>query len=71
MKYPWTTIKEYTDILFDFYDGIARISINRPKVYNAFRQLTNHEMLDAMQYCRDHQEVKVIVITGVGDKAYC
>ena len=71
MKYPWTTIKEYTDILFDFYDGIARISINRPKVYNAFRPLTNHEMLDAMQYCRDHKEVKVIVITGVGDKAFC
>ena len=44
----WQTIKEYTDILFDFYDGIARISINRPEVYNAFRPQTNREILDAL-----------------------
>jgi naphthoate synthase len=40
-KHNWTTIKEYTDIKFDFLDGIARIMINRPKVYNAFRPETN------------------------------
>ena len=48
MKRNWTTIKEYSDILFDFYNGIARITINRPEVYNAFRPQTNAQMLDAM-----------------------
>ncbi|MFG6387279.1 MAG: 1,4-dihydroxy-2-naphthoyl-CoA synthase [Muribaculaceae bacterium] len=67
----WQTIKEYTDILFDFYDGIARISINRPEVYNAFRPQTNREILDALDYCRDCPEVRVVVLTGVGDKAFC
>lgn len=67
----WTPIKEYTDILFDFYGGIARITINRPEVYNAFRPLTNHEMLDALDYARTHDEVRVVVLTGAGDKAFC
>ena len=44
MERNWQTIKEYTDILFEFYNGIAKISINRPKVYNAFRPLTNEEI---------------------------
>ena len=70
-NYPWRTIKEYSDILFQIYDGIAKITINRPEVYNAFRPQTNFEMLDAMQYCRDNKEVKVIVLTGAGDKAFC
>lgn len=43
----WKTIKEYTDILFEQYGGIAKITINRPQVYNAFRPKTNEEMLDA------------------------
>ncbi len=67
----WETIKEYTDILFDFHKGIARITINRPEVYNAFRPQTNHEILDALDYCRDHAEVRVVVLTGAGDKAFC
>ncbi len=39
--YNWQTIKEYTDILFQQFEGIAKITINRPEVYNAFRPLTN------------------------------
>ncbi|MGM9859504.1 MAG: 1,4-dihydroxy-2-naphthoyl-CoA synthase [Muribaculaceae bacterium] len=67
----WTKIKEYEDILFEFYQGIAKISINRPKVYNAFRPKTNFEMLDAFNYCKNSSDVKVVVLTGVGDKAFC
>lgn len=70
-KRVWTPIKEYTDILFDFYKGIARITINRPEVYNAFRPLTNDEILDALDYCRVRPEVRVVVLTGAGDKAFC
>ena len=67
----WTTIKEYQDILFDFHEGIAKITINRPEVYNAFRPETNRDMLDAMEICRERQDVRVVVLTGVGDKAFC
>ena len=52
-KFDWKPIKEYEDILFDYYDGIAKITINRPQVYNAFRPQTNNEMLDAMAICRE------------------
>lgn len=67
----WTTIKEYTDILFDYAEGIAKITINRPEVYNAFRPLTNQEMLDAMRICRDREDISVVILTGAGDKAFC
>lgn len=70
-KRQWTPIKEYTDILFEQCGGIAKITINRPKVYNAFRPLTNAEMLDAMNICRDRQDIGVVILTGVGDKAFC
>ena len=53
MQREWKKIKEYEDILFEQYKGIAKITINRPKVYNAFRPRTNFEMLDAMNYCRN------------------
>ncbi|MGN0211763.1 MAG: 1,4-dihydroxy-2-naphthoyl-CoA synthase [Muribaculaceae bacterium] len=70
-KRVWTPIKEYTDILFEQYKGIAKITINRPRVYNAFRPLTNTEMLDAMGICRDRQDIGVVILTGAGDKAFC
>ena len=70
-KRQWTPIKEYTDILFEQCGGIAKITINRPKVYNAFRPLTNAEMLDAMNLCRDRQDIGVVILTGAGDKAFC
>ena len=69
--YNWKTVKEYTDILFEEMDGIAKITINRPKVYNAFRPLTNQEMLDAFMICRERTDIGVIILTGAGDKAFC
>lgn len=67
----WTTIREYEDILFDFYNGIARITINRPRYRNAFTPTTTGEMSDALRHCREMEEVSVVVITGAGDKAFC
>ncbi|RJE74684.1 1,4-dihydroxy-2-naphthoyl-CoA synthase [Reichenbachiella sp. MSK19-1] len=69
--FNWETIKEYTDIKFDFFEGIAKITINRPEVYNAFRPETNFEMLDAMDIARERADVRVVVFTGAGDKAFC
>ncbi|MGF1565640.1 MAG: 1,4-dihydroxy-2-naphthoyl-CoA synthase [Flavobacteriales bacterium] len=67
----WTSIKEYNDIKFEFFEGIAKITINRPQVYNAFRPETNLEMIDAMDIARERQDVGVVVLTGEGDKAFC
>lgn len=71
MDFKWTQIKQYNDILFDYMEGIAKITINRPKVYNAFRPETNMEMLDAFSICRERQDIRVIILTGAGDKAFC
>lgn len=67
----WTTIKEYEDIRFELFNGIAKITINRPDVYNAFRPQTNTEMIDAMDIAREMNEVGVVVLTGEGEKAFC
>ncbi len=71
LKYDWKQVKEYQEILFHKYNGIARISINRPKVHNAFTPLTVTEMIDAMNVCREDTEVGVIILTGEGGKAFC
>lgn len=69
--FEWKSIKQYEDILFEEMDGIAKITINRPEVYNAFRPKTNMEMLDAFRISRERQDIRVIVLTGAGDKAFC
>lgn len=58
------TIKPYREILFDEWHGIARITINRPEVRNAFTPLTTWEMSDAMTYCREARRIRVVVFTG-------
>lgn len=70
-KYAWKPAKEYKEILFHKFEGIARISINRPHVHNAFTPLTVKEMIDAMSICREDSDVRVIILTGEGDKAFC
>lgn len=67
----WTTIKQYKEILFTRYNNIARISINRPQVHNAFTPLTVQEMIDAMNVCREDAEIGVVILTGEGGKAFC
>ena len=70
-KREWKTIKEYQDILFDFYNGIAKITINRPRYRNAFTPTTTSEISDALLICRECQDINVVVLTGAGDKAFC
>ncbi len=67
----WQTLKEYQEILFQFYEGIAKISINRPHKRNAFTPLTVTEMIDAMHLCRENPDIQVIILTGVGPDAFC
>jgi len=70
-KFPWKQGKEYKEILFHVYEGIARISINRPQVHNAFTPLTVSEMIDAMNICREDGDIRVIILTGEGGNAFC
>ena len=67
----WKTIEVYEDILFDSYNGIARITINRPRYRNAFTPTTTAEMSNALLICREAADINVVVITGAGDQAFC
>lgn len=69
--FNWTTITEYSDIKFEFCEGVAKITINRPEVYNAFRPETNLQMLEAIDVCRERNDINIVVFTGIGDKAFC
>ncbi len=70
-KLPWETIKEYREIRYLYYEGIAMISINRPEVHNAFTPLTVSEMIEAMELARQDTRVGVIILTGEGGRAFC
>ena len=59
---PWAPLKPYEEILFDLYDGIGRITINRPHKRNAFTPLTVQEMIDAMTICREDPRIQVVEI---------
>jgi naphthoate synthase len=67
----WTVAKSYTDIEYHKAEGIARITINRPEVRNAFRPLTVREMQDAFADARDDGEIGVVILTGKGPLAFC
>lgn len=62
---------EFKDILFEKKDGVAKITMNRPEVFNSFRTLTLEEMIAATQDAADDASIGVIVLTGAGGKAFC
>ncbi len=64
MQREWKQIKKYEEILFDFFEGIARITINRPRYRNAFTPCTTREISDALYYCREAKDIRVVVLTG-------
>jgi naphthoate synthase len=63
--------KDYSDILYETAEGIAKITINRPEVRNAFRPTTLFELSNAFNAARDDPGIGVIILTGAGDKAFC
>jgi naphthoate synthase len=67
----WTPAGEYEDIRYETADGIAKITINRPEVHNAFRPETVIELSDAFERARDDTSVGVIILTGEGPRAFC
>ena len=67
----WKTEGEYTDIRYETADGIAKITINRPEVRNAFRPQTLFELSRAFEVARDDPAVGVIIFTGEGSEAFC
>jgi naphthoate synthase len=72
-KREWKPIAgfDFKEILFEEYHHIAKITINRPRYRNAFTPLTVWEMSQAFTYCRDTLDIRVVILTGAGDKAFC
>ncbi len=67
----WQAAGQFEDILYDKAEGIAKLTINRPEVRNAFRPKTLHELTAAFNDAREDPAVGVIVLTGAGDLAFC
>lgn len=72
MNEKWNSIKKFSDIKLEkTSDGVARITINRPEVRNAFRPLTVKELKEAFEICRDDMSVGVVILRGEGKDAFC
>jgi naphthoate synthase len=67
----WHSEGDYGDITYETSEGIAKITICRPEVRNAFRPQTLFELMDAFNSARDDDQIGVIVLTGQGDRAFC
>lgn len=71
MTVEWIKAKQYEEIIYEKYNGIAKVTINRPEKRNAFTPLTVQEMIDAFTDARDDRSIGVIILTGAGEKAFC
>ena len=72
MPVTWTKIRDYADIRYEHSGtGIAKITIDRPEVHNAFRPETVAELIDAFRQVRDDASIGVALLTGAGDRAFC
>jgi naphthoate synthase len=67
----WKSAGRFEDVLYEKFEGIAKITINRPEVRNAFRPQTVHELQAAFENARDDAEVGVVILTGAGTEAFC
>jgi naphthoate synthase len=71
MTIEWTSQKTYTDIRYETAEGIAKITIDRPEVRNAFRPQTLFELSDAFAVAREDPRIGVVILTGAGNEAFC
>ncbi len=67
----WQSAGNYADIRYQTWDGIAKLTINRPERRNAFRPETVTELMHALEEARNDQSIGVIILTGEGEKAFC
>ena len=68
----WTQLNQFDDILLESTDdGIAKLTINRPEVRNAFRPKTVNEMLEALDIVHNNSDIGILILTGAGEKAFC
>lgn len=72
-KREWKPIEgfNFEEILFEEYNHIAKVTINRPRYRNAFTPKTVWEMSQAFNYCREALDIRVVILTGAGAKAFC
>ncbi|MCP4213792.1 MAG: 1,4-dihydroxy-2-naphthoyl-CoA synthase [bacterium] len=70
-KIEWKHAGDFEDIKYEKFEGVAKITINRPHVRNAFRPLTVVEMSRALEEARNDEHIGVIILTGEGEKAFC
>ena len=71
-KFSWEELnRDYEDIIYETYEGIAKITINRPEKYNACTPVTVYELTQALTDCWVDSSIGVVVLTGAGDKAFC
>ena len=72
-KREWKPIEgfNFEEILFEEYNHIAKVTFNRPRYRNAFTPKTVWEMSQAFNYCREALDIRVVILTGAGDKAFC
>ena len=66
----WQSRGDWTDIRYETSDGMAKITIDRPEVRNAFRPLTTRELISAFELARDDPEIGVVILTGAGTEAF-
>jgi len=71
MTVQWEKVRDYEEIIYEKYNGIAKVTMNRPERHNAFTPLTVNEMIDAFADARDDSQIGVIILAGAGDKAFC
>ena len=71
MPVAWTKVRDFQDIKYERFEGIAKVTINRPEVRNAFRPETVSEMQDAFAHARDDSSIGVVLLTGEGPDAFC
>src|SRR2546425_2273035 len=71
MPVAWTKVRDFQDIKYERFEGIAKVTINRPEVRNAFRPETVAEMQEAFAHARDDSSIGVVLLTGEGPDAFC